>query len=439
MSEDPQTAPATIPPRSRITSAVPKPRSLRPFSGLGYVGWIRLARAATAALWILYLSTSLGTRGLFEYAGIDFRAFRAAAEVARRDGFARVYDLEALAPEEKRLMQWAAPSVQAHFEVVPVPYLPVFILPFLPLLAVDPLVGLGLWTAGNALLTWLALRWVLPPGEGWVARSAFLSLPVVLTLLFGQVNAWLMIGLAGYLVFLQRQRRFMAGMWLGLLLVKPQIVVLLIVGLLLSRKWRTLSGVFVASLGALAGSVALAGTEGLVRLIDLVLRYPANLATTFPESMMNWRAIGLLLGPVLGTGLAWGMASVGLVSTIALTVAIAVKSARGEGLSTQPLLVLGLYAGSCAVSWHAHVHVAAPLLVPLAWLTARGGWPRWKFDLWVLLPAAIFALGGLTLGAGSAHRIAGILLLTLNTATLVWARSAIAQRSGGTHLRGTAT
>jgi len=428
-----------IPPGSRTTSEGPQPTRHRPFSSLEYIGWIRLARAATAVLWILYLSATLGTRGLFEYAGIDFRAFRAAAEVARRDGFARVYDLEALAPMEERLMQWAAPSVQAHFEVVPVPYLPVFILPFLPLLAVDPLGGFAFWTAVNAFLAWLALRWVLPPGEGWVARSAFLSLPVVLTLFFGQVNAWLMIGLAGFLVSLRHQRRLMAGIWLGLLLVKPQILILLVFGLLLSRQWKTLGGVFVASLAALAASAALAGTAGLARLLDLLLRYPANLATTFPESMMNWRALGLLLDPVLGQGVAWGLAAAGLLSTIALTVAVAIRSGHSDDPTTQALLVLGLYAGSCAVAWHAHVHLAAPLLIPLTWLTVRGAWPRWKFDLWILLPAATFALSGLTLGAGSAHRMAGILLLILNTATLVWALGAVAQRSGRAHERVTAT
>jgi len=428
-----------IPPGSRTTPAGPQPTRHWPFSGLEYLGWIRLARAVTAALWILYLSATLGTRGLFEYVGIDFRAFRAAAEVARRDGFARAYDLEALAPEEERLMQWAAPSVRARFEVVPVPYLPVFILPFLPLLALDPLVGFALWTAVNAFLAWLALRSVVPAGEGWVARSAFLSLPVVLTLFFGQVNAWLMIGLAGHLISLRHQRRLMAGIWLGLLLVKPQILILLVFGLLLSRQWKTLGGVFVASLASLAASAALAGTAGLARLLDLLLRYPANLATTFPESMMNWRALGLLLDPVLGQGVAWGLAAAGLLSTIALTVAVALRSGRSEDPATQTLLVLGLYAGSCAVAWHAHVHLAAPLLIPLAWLTVRGAWPRWKFDLWILLPAATLALSGLTLGAGSAHRMAGILLLILNTATLVWALGAVAQRSGRAHERVTAT
>ncbi|HMK09635.1 MAG TPA: glycosyltransferase family 87 protein, partial [Anaerolineales bacterium] len=325
--------------------------------------WLNLLAAAAGAALAIYAVVSITSRGLFEYWGADFAAFRAAAEVARDDGYANVYDLEKLGPPERRLVQsYAAEGVQAGFEVIPVPYLPVFILPFGILLLPGPTIGWVLWTALNAAILLLYSR-RLAQAFGAERRISALvllvALPTFLTLAFGQVNVWLAIGFGEFLIALQRRKELAAGAWLGLLLLKPQILVWLALGLAFGRRWRVLAGLAMAAAVVLGASLLLAGVGGLAALVSLWLGYAGNLPTTFPESMMNWRGLAANLEPLLAHTLTVTLLIVGTTITAAAGVWLWIRARPGR--DPQPAAA-GSYAASSTVAWHSHVHMALPLV-----------------------------------------------------------------------------
>ena len=391
--------------------------------------WLNLLVAATAAMLAAYTLISISARGLFEYWGADYRAFRSAAEVARDDGYAAVYDLALLEPPQRRLVEmFASPAVQSDFAVIPVPYLPVFVLPFRLILAFNPVSGWLLWAGLNTavLLAYSRRLGTALGGRPWLSPLILLfSLPAFLTIAFGQVNVWLLIGFGEFLIAVHRARDFAAGMFLGVMLLKPQILVLLVAGLVIGRRWRTLAGLGVAAALVLGASLGLAGAHGLSALALLWLGYTGDMPTTYPESMMNWRGLMVNLEPLLGNNAAAALALIGLLGTAIIGVWI--WRWGTERRDTQPLAA-GAYAASSTVAWHAHAHMALPLLGLLgggsAW--ARTG-TTWLLALGVL-PSLVFSSVGLFIGAGAAHRLAGSLLFVTNLAVLAAAASYLRPR-----------
>jgi len=389
-----------------------------------------LAAAAGAAL-AVYLLASIAGRGLFEYWGADFGAFRSAAEVARDHGYAGVYDLGLLEPPERRLVEaYASDAVQADFEVIPVPYFPLFLLPFRLTLFVDPIPGWLSWAALNALAL---LTYSRRLGKAFNARPAIsalvllVSLPAFLTLAFGQVNVWLLIGFGESLLALQRGREIAAGTWLGLLLLKPQILLLIVLGLVVGRRWRVLAGLSLASAFVVLGSLWLAGADGLAALASLWLSYAGDMPTTYPESMMNWRGLMVNLQPIIGGPLGVAAMAVGMMMTAVAGVWL---WRRTDTRRDHQQVAAGSYAASSAVAWHSHVHMALPLVVLIdngsAWKDTRARWLLWL----AVVPALLFAVVGLSVNAGAAHRLAGSLTFLMNLTVLGACIRAVRRRSG---------
>jgi hypothetical protein len=387
-------------------SATRPPPSERPIErppATPSVRWLNLGVAAAAVMLSVYTVLSIAGRGLFEYWGADFRAFRSAAEVARSQGFAAVYDLDALKPPQRRLVEtYAAAAVQSNFFVIPTPYLPPFVAPFLAALAFEPVSGWLLWTTLNAVVLLAYSRRLAKAFNVDRAMSPLVlivSLPVFLTLAFGQVNVWLAIGFGEFLIALHRRQDVAGGLWLGVLWIKPQVLLLMVLGLVIGRRWRALAGLTLSTALVAGSSLILAGTSGLAALAALWLGYAGDLPTTYPESMMNWRGLMVNLEPILGQSAALVIGFAGMVGTAVLGVWLWRRTRASPDHQT---IAAGSYAASSAVAWHAHVHMALPLVALIGngsvWGESRS---RWLLCLGVL-PAMFFAVVGLTLGPGSA-------------------------------------
>ncbi|HSR48799.1 MAG TPA: hypothetical protein VLL77_12530, partial [Anaerolineales bacterium] len=159
----------------------------------------------------------------------------------------------------------------------------------------------------------------------------------------------------------------------------------------------------------------LAGAEGMSRLISLWMGYVEAMPTNYPESMMNFRSLMVFASPIVGTTGA-------IVATIAAMAVTAVAGVwvwvRHPGPDDALRSGAGTYAASSAVSWHAHVHLALPLM---ALLMAGSPWiPRRRavVSLMVLAPSLAFALAALLVDAGFAHRLAGWSFLAVNLTVL---------------------
>lgn len=235
-----------------------------------------------------------------------------------------------------------------------------------------------------------------------VASAAFFA-----TLVNGQHSALLLIGIAGALWALRRDREFAAGLFLGLMGIKPNWALFFIAWLVVTRRWRTLGGM------ALVGAVMIlstlpmgldawraylvAGPAGVGDLLDPATgdySYPAHKLVTFEAFARStigalWPAAGKLAWVALEVLALVACLSVWLRSTdvrdqLAITVLVAV--AANVYVEFYDVLVLAVPA---AVWWTNRAHygpgtwrlvgAAAAAIWGWHWIWAVGspgpGWP----------------------------------------------------------------
>jgi Glycosyltransferase family 87 len=380
--------------------------------------WLNLASACSGLLFALFLAWSVVSRGLFEYVGIDFRTLRASAQIAADVGFGAVYDLAVQEPYQRELYEaFSHGPLRMAFATVPMPYLPAFVLLLEPLLLFSPMVGFVVLSAASLIGGGLYLRrfrariGIVSPWPGTAAL--LLSLPMLLTVMVGQVNVLLLVSLGEGLLAFRAGRRLKAGFFLGGLLLKPQTLILFLPILFLSGEWTTLAGFGLAALGVLGLSLALAGPSGLGAMIQLLLAYPRGMPTTFPESMVNWRALGIQTSGVLGSTVATILVGIGSVATLALLYRL-FHRLRRKGPEGAASATAGTYAGTCSITWHSHVHMALPLMPLVPYLSDQGILPVRACAAYLLAPTIGFSLIGITVGSGAAHNFAGLSTLVLH-------------------------
>lgn len=348
---------------------------------------------ALMVLEILYLAGAVHFAGLLSAVGADFRALYAAALIAREEGFSHIYNLERHVPVQEALCQVAGP--EAPCVLIPMVFLPVFLLPILPITFLSPVPAFALWSALNLFGALLFLRpWVQglgPSTRRRVLAMALLSFPVFSNLLWGQSNLWLMLCIGFFLREWERECPFRAGLWVSGLLLKPQTIVLLLPALILARQWDILAGVAVGTVALLGVSLLLVGPSGMALWMGILGGFSRPSPSLVPEvvgaeTMMNWRSIGILLSEVLPSPLAWGIAVGGILLTVSAALAVAWRADLWDAEGRERF-TLGVLAATLAATWHAHSHTAMVLLPPLLALEARRALQRHALPLWALLPA----------------------------------------------------
>jgi hypothetical protein len=225
------------------------------------------------------------------------------------------------------------------------------------------LFGLACLAAG----LWLAVR----PRSPTAILPAFAGVPTALAMLNAQLDGIVVLGLGGAIALWSRP--YVAGLALGLTLMKPQLVLPLGVALVLARRWRVIAGWATAGVALLAPTLALnphwifdwlAQTRSTVqsgaREIDL-----AHFAVVFPSSLQG--------------------AALAVVTLIAIGAVLALAwRRRGE---FQPAAAVLIAAGVVAAP---HALPADLVLVALA--MAVWGQARWYEWLGLSVVALITAL-----------------------------------------------
>jgi Glycosyltransferase family 87 len=153
-----------------------------------------------------------------------------------------------------------------------------------------------------ALGVFLAVR---PRGPGAIL-PAFASVPTALLLLNAQIDGIVALGIGA--AFALWKRPFVAGLCLGLTLVKPQLVLPLGAALVVARQWRALAGWAAAGIALLAATEArnprwvlqwLPAVGSTVqpgsREVDL-----AHLGTALPAAYQGWAVVALSLLALAG-------------------------------------------------------------------------------------------------------------------------------------------
>jgi hypothetical protein len=236
------------------------------------------------------------------------------------------------------------------------------------------------------------------------------------------------------LIAFRQERDLRGGVWLAGLLAKPQVLVLLIPGLLIARKFRAVCAFAAAALALGLVSLLMAGAAGIASLLQLVAGYATlqGIASNFPESMMNWRAIAVNLADVGMPALGWAIAVPGMLVTVAAGLVLWLQ--RPQTVSVDYAKIwLGTLAATCVVAWHSHVHTALLLIAPAVFVLADISQRRRALNLWLYLPTVVF-LGMIWLGIPTAailqstnvsvprlaHIFSGIAVFAVNLGILFW-------------------
>lgn len=418
--------------------SLPKPRQI-PFVRMRPQERKRLAQSVLALLAVFYLLFNIATHGLFDYVAADYRSFVASAEIARDHSFAAVYDLSLQREYQLPLWNYSFGALQQPFDVIPMPYLPPFVGPFLFFLWLSPSASWLAWTVLNLVVFVFYVRRLASVAglraDPLLYVVLLTSLPAYFNWFFGQIDVWLLVFVGESLIAFRRNRDLLGGVWLAGLLVKPQMLILVLPGLVITRQFRALAGFSAAALLVGLVSVLMAGPAGIVSLLQLVAGYASlqGVASNFPESMMNWRALAVNLADIGMPQMGWAVAVPGMIATFVASLALWLRRPETTSIDYAKIW-LGTFAATCIVAWHSHVHTALILIAPAIFVLADAGQSRRALNLWLYLPTVVF-LGVIWLGIPAAaafqttnlsvprlaHIFSGIVVFGANLGLLVWA------------------
>lgn len=278
--------------------------------------------------------------------------------------------------------------------LMPMAYPPPFLLLIAPF---------GLLPFGPAFLTWTLVTgglYLAAAGEG---RMALASPPALSNGLVGQ-NGFLTAGI--FLIGLRfiGTRPLLAGLILGLMVIKPQLGLLLPVALIAGRHWTTLLGGAVSSLALLALAAATFGVETYVAFIDVLGRY----STLLNDGRWPWNELASLFGFARWLGIGETVA-LAIQSTAAIVAGTLVWIAwRRDWHAKIPIAA----AASLLVSPYLFTYDAVLLVAPLGWLATRA--PGWTAAIWCL--AMLPLLRGLGYAGPNGITLAAVLALAVMVA-----------------------
>jgi hypothetical protein len=357
-----------------------------------------------------------------KFLGTDFRGYYAVGQIARQHGFAEIYNQQTQAQFQAALPFHCPDGSYAPAQIeVSMPYLPLFVLIFLPLTLLNFSDAYYLWLIINlvALLLYLQ-RFTVAVGK----RTGFkrimqwgLCLPLFSNLVLGQVNVLLVILLGEFVLTRVHGNHFRAGVWLGGLLIKPHVLILLVPGLFIGGKWSTLLGFSVSALVILLVSTLLAGWDGVLAAFTLASQFLGPLIDTGP-TMMNFRAVALNLEPILPTWLAWAIVICGMMAVVVVTLYQWWRY-YPKTSEVYMVLIVATLAATFAVSWHSHFYMLVLLLPFLLALDSKGSLSRlWRWA-WIAAPPLFFAMLH-AVNPDLARNWFGLAMLGMNLFLLTW-------------------
>jgi hypothetical protein len=220
----------------------------------------------------------------------------------------------------------------------------------------------------------------------------FLALPVFVNFREGQVNIILMIFIGEFLRTLYEGKPIISGLWLGGLLFKPQLLIIIIPFLLFKKSIRILIGFFISSVAVLISSFMLTGFDGFLAFKNLLFKYSQGIPTNNIAAMMNWRMLGWHISSISSSTIGWGVTILGTIITLGITFFFFRRWDKEDQEKTS-LVFLGLFAATCAATWHAHLHMSVILIPPMIYLIMKKQLDQRLFTAWIFIPVLFRMIG----------------------------------------------
>jgi hypothetical protein len=310
--------------------------------------------------------------------GNDFRVFWAASRLGLDGHGVDAYDINRLFPVQQAVAPHLAHAAAWQHWFYPPP----FLLAVLPLALIPYFPSFLLFNAAGLCFYIWVLRGCVPLRGAIVVALA--SPAVRFTVVHGQ-NAFLTTGLIGLgLVLLERRPR-LAGVLIGLLVIKPHLALLVAVALVAGGCWRALCWAAGSSLTLLAASLLLFSPQSALAFLGQV-----QVAKSFAEQgLLPLQKMPTVFASARLLGLQPGAANL-IHVTVALSVTAAVAwlwNRRAAPYLRNSALILGCLL----VSPHLFDYDLVWLTWPIGWISMHAiahGWRRGEREVLVLTWAA---------------------------------------------------
>jgi hypothetical protein len=365
-------------------------------------------------LFLSFLSVYLVRGNYCDYLVTDFRGYYAAAQIAGRMGVDAVYDPD-LQSETQAALDLRCPDGTRRLPLIDVlvPYLPVFIPLFLPISWIDMTSSYLLWSLVNLVILLLYLRRFAIAITGTAHPIKLLQwvicFPVLANLALGQINVLLVMILGEFTLAFLRGKSYLSGAWLGLLLLKPHLLILLLPGLAIARRWQVVLGFVVSAIVLLTASLLLAGADGMVAWWKVIRSFGEPSFLSLPN-MMNGRALAFNLARLVPGWVGWLLASALMVTVTVFVLHLWVRNQSSQQFTW---LMLATLAGTFILSWHSNLYLLICLVQYFLVLDIKGQVSTWLLAAWIFGPPAIYFLVYFTHPA-LAHPALGMALLGFN-------------------------
>ncbi|HSM08181.1 MAG TPA: glycosyltransferase family 87 protein [Gemmatimonadota bacterium] len=269
-------------------------------------------------------------------------------------------------------------------------YPPYLLYPYALASMLPPLVYYGVAVAASIVLTGSSLKLLAAalPSRSFETIALFVvgSAALFATLVTGQHSALLLVGVAGALWALRDDREFTAGLFLGLVGIKPNWALFFIAWLVVTRRWRTLGGMALVGAAMILSTLPMgldawraylvAGPAGIGDLLDPATgeySYPAHKLVTFEAFARS--TVGSY-SPAAGQ-VAWVM-----LELLALVACLSVWLRSPDVRDQLVITVLVAVAANLYVEFYDVLVLAVPAVV---WWTSR---VRYRPGTWRLIGAA---------------------------------------------------
>jgi len=405
-------------------------------------GWLNIALAVIFTIYIIQIGFAVVNKNICMEIGIDYCAFWSAGKIINDYRFDDIYNMDLLTSIQKDLYPHGKTT---NFEPFGILYLPIFLIPFKYLSLINPLPSYLIWTIINLIGVILYIRFFTRKMIGHFPSFKLLflimlSFPFFGNLKDGQVNIWLVVCTGEFMRAFLSYKPYKAGFWLGGLLLKPQLLILLLPFLLIKREFKVIIGFIGSTITALLLSFTLIRGNGFLDFINIILLSARGGAESNPFYMINWRMLGSYIEYISNATIGWTIIILGTITTLFGTSFLLRKR-----LISTPIIrtieLLGIFSATCTITWHAHLHIAVFLIPSLLYLVLLDQFNYNLLAIWFFIPilayftsyffAIIVNLLNMSINTSLVMGFAkGIPGLIVNLLILVWAIGQLAHKEG---------
>lgn len=344
------------------------------FANVNFRYWKNLILFAIFLFYVIQLGFLIG-KGTFPlHYGEDFLAFWSAGKVADEVGYSKIYDPGVVGPIQKQALRDLGFPVALDDPNLPTmmaPNFSIFVIPFQFFSRFNPQIGYWIWTILNLMLLIgylihflrkLSSASLSPMGIWNHLLPYLLFFPVMTNLIEGQINVFLMVCVGEFIRNSVSKKPVIGGLWLGGLLLKPQLLILIIPVIMLFRNYKVAHGFILSSGLIIIVSTLLSGFSGMGDLLKTWIAYSVNIPTPGTANMINWRMVGVSLNDLFQISNGWIVTALGSILTFAAFFYL-IKKTPAFGSPQWVITMLGIFSATLAVTWHAH-YAMALVLVP---------------------------------------------------------------------------